>query len=172
MIKQVSWQEHLIRYYELHKWTCKQSNIAPHSFQYFELISRLSPENHKLFAAFNQDNVPVAYHNDLCFKENVFYHTAASSEEGNSKHAHYLLTWSSILSAHSEFYKNYEIGEICFGNVSKKHKQISFFKTRFGGELHRFFRADKEYEYLSRINILKKILKSTLDLACTFVANK
>ena len=154
-IELVSWKEHLDDYYNLHKITYRQSNILPYPFRYFEMIADCPIENHKLFAAFDENGKIVAYHNDLYFKKNVLYHTASSSPAGNKLGAHYLLTWQAIMNAYQTGCQHYEIGEIPLLTKETKSANIGFFKTRFGGDLYRMLRFQRAYTWNPKIDALK-----------------
>ena len=158
-VELVDWKEHLENYYALHKLTYQKSKLQPHPFAYFNLITNLSKDNHKLFAVFNQNKEVLAYHNDLYYKKTVFYHTASSSDYGNTIGAHYLLTWNAIKFAKENNCEFYEFGEVVFDNNTKA-QQISFFKTRFGGELYRLYRAEKKYIPSPKKDAFIKCLRS------------
>lgn len=159
-VERVTWRDHLDSYYKLHTTTYEQSQLPPHPFRYFEMISELAPENHKLFAAFNKEENVVAYHNDLHFKSAAFYHTATSSFEGNKQGAHYLLTWSAIAYARKKGCSVYEMGEIPLGTKVQKHETLGFFKTRFGGSPHRMLRFQKCYNWTPRLTAFKECIRS------------
>jgi len=168
IVEEVDWKDHLDRYYELHKITYAKSKLLPHPYEYFQLIASLPSENHKLFAAFNQNGQVIAYHNDLYFKGNVWYHTAASSDEGTKESVHYLLTWTAIKSAYITGCQHYEVGEVFFGESTEKIKKISFFKTRFGGKSYRLYRGEKIYIHQPHKKALAQVFKSLRELINTF----
>lgn len=168
-VKKVKWIDHLESYYNLHQKTCERSNLSPHPFSYFKLIATIDEENHFLFSAFDKDNNIIAYHNDVVFKNKVAYHTAASSEYAFKDGSNYLLMWASICSALKNNCSHYELGEIHLNHPDPKIQQISFFKTRFGGELHRYFRGEKNFSYHPKMQATKNFLRSGKNLVKTLL---
>ena len=160
-VKQVNWHDHLEHYYNLHKETCKKSNLSPHPFSYFQLISDLPETQRQLYALYDEDDLPISYHNDLIFKKKTFYHTAASSSASHKGGKNYLLMWHSIKEALKAENTYYELGIIPFNHPDSKVRNIGFFKTRFGGELHRYFQGEKTLSTSSqRIREVKNLIRA------------
>lgn len=167
IVELVDWRDHLENYYHLHKLTYQKSKLQPHPHDYFQMISNLSKENHKLFALMNKQGGVLAYHNDLHYNKAAWYHTAVSSDEGNKLGGHYLLTWHAIQYAKSAGCQLYEVGEVVFDEKNKKATQISFFKTRFGGELHRLYRGERQYVPQPQKEALLQVIRSSRKLIGT-----
>jgi hypothetical protein len=165
----VDWKDRLDHYYHLHKLTYQKSNLNPHPYEYFKMISNLSKDNHKLFAFSNKEGNVLAYHNDLHYQNTACYHTAASSEEGNALGAHYLLTWHAINFAQRTDCRFYEVGEVIFDDKYQKAKQISLFKSRFGGDLNRLYRAEKKYTHNPKKDAFFELLRSAKKLSMELI---
>ena len=98
-----------------------------------------------LWAALDQKGGTVAFHNDMHFGAGAWYHTGCSTAAGLATGANYLLFWKSMLGAKAAGRRWYDCGEIFPPGADKKLNGLTFFKTRFGGEPHRFLKAGKNY---------------------------
>jgi hypothetical protein len=140
------WSEHVDSYHELHTATYARTGAIRIAREYFAGIAdRIAPLGlSRLLVARDADGRVVAYHNQACFREAAFYHTGCSATDHLGSGVNHLLFWSSMLDARAQGRKWYEVGEVFFSYGSEKDRGLTEYKTRFGGDTHRTFRARME----------------------------
>lgn len=140
-----SWPGLLDAYYETHVATYRRTGVAPHPKEYFAGIAReLWPRGYGvLWVARDMSGVPIAFHNAIWFGESAFYHTACSGHRALDAGANYLLFWDALIGAKAAGVRWYDCGEIFPSESSDKRAGLTTFKTKFGGEMHRFFKCSK-----------------------------
>jgi ubiquinone/menaquinone biosynthesis C-methylase UbiE len=89
------------------------------------------------------DGEMVAFRNDARLGEGVLYHTGCSKSDALETGVNYLLVWEAIRGAAHDGFKWYEVGEVFPAATDGKARSLTEFKSRFGGELHRYFKARK-----------------------------
>ncbi|RLJ68005.1 lipid II:glycine glycyltransferase FemX [Sulfurisoma sediminicola] len=148
VVEEAAWPEMVDTYYRIHVETYTRTGTTPHPRAYFEGIAReLWPRRHSvLWVARDGRGEPIAFHNALWFRDGAFYHTGCSTAEGLATGANYLLFWRALLAARESGIRWYDCGAISAGESSGKLGGLSVFKTRFGGEPHRFFNCSKVLE--------------------------
>jgi SAM-dependent methyltransferase len=141
-VRKCSWKEMLEDYYRIHVQNYQRTGVTPHPKAYFEGIANQPNEHHVLWAGFDPQGQPIAFHNDARFGKTAVYHTGCS-ESGHLKSGiNYLLFWEAILGEKREGLTWYETGESFPEAISGKTKGLTDFKGKFGGELHRLFRGE------------------------------
>jgi len=129
-------------YYDVHKETYLRTGVQPHPKAYFEGIARQSTQHHLLWVGFDPLGKPVSFHNDARFQHSSLYHTGCSETAHMNSGINYLLFWEAIVGAKADSCRWYEIGEAFLSAAEGKDKGLNGFKSKFGGELHRFFRGE------------------------------
>jgi SAM-dependent methyltransferase len=144
-VQRVDWLSMLDRYYEAHCTTYRRTGVTPHPRTYFEAIAReLAPRGHAvLWAAFTRAGEPIAFRNDARCRDGVVYHTGCSKNEALETGANYLLVWEAVQGAVRDGFRWYEIGEVFPAAKDGKARGLTEYKSRFGGDLHRYFKAFK-----------------------------
>ncbi len=145
-VRRVDWVEYLDAYYPCHCETYARTGVDPHPKAYFSGIAHeIAPLGYAvLLAAFTHRGEPIAFHNAARFGNGALYHTGCSHPRALELGTNHLLLWQSILSAKQDGLGWFDVGTILPGTTDPKLKGLSLFKTRFGGETHRFFRCEME----------------------------
>lgn len=151
-IVQANWPEMLDRYYRIHQENYLRTGVTPHPKSYFAGIAHEMADvgYSVLWAALDRNGDAIAFHNDMHFGAGAWYHTGCSTDSGLATGANYLLFWKSMLGAKAAGRRWYDCGEIFPPGSDKKLSGLTFFKTRFGGESHRFLKASKVYGLADR----------------------
>jgi hypothetical protein len=146
-IVQANWPEMLDCYYRIHQENYLRTGVTAHPKSYFLGIAHEMAEAgySVLWAALDQRGDAIAFHNDMHFGAGAWYHTGCSTDAGLAAGANYLLFWKSMLGAKAAGRRWYDCGEIFPPGADKKLNGLTFFKTRFGGESHRYLKASKVY---------------------------
>jgi hypothetical protein len=147
VVVEADWGEMLNRYYRIHEENYLRTGVTPHPISYFSgIANEMAVAGHSvLWAALDQEGEAIAFHNDMHFGAGVWYHTGCSTEAGLATGANYLLFWRSMLGARAAGRQWYDCGEIFPVSDDKKRNGLTLFKTRFGGQPHRFLKASKNY---------------------------
>jgi ubiquinone/menaquinone biosynthesis C-methylase UbiE len=137
------WAELVDAYYRVHSETYHRTGVTPHPKKYFEGIARhMAPRGYAaLWAGLAPDGVPVAFHNDTRFCGASLYATGCAETAHLDSGINYLLFWSAMLGARREGCTWYEVGEVFPDARDGKSRGLTVFKSKFGGELHRSFKA-------------------------------
>ena len=85
---------------------------------------------------------PVAFHNSGRYGGGAVYWTSCARQEAAAANANYLLFWHALQGAGKAGCTHYDIGEVFPGATQGKQQGLSIFKSKFGGELHRYYRAE------------------------------
>ena len=143
-IRRVEWRHYLDTYYKVHRETYIRTGVSPHPKSYFAGIAcEMAPRGHAvLLAAFSADGEAIAFNNTARFGEGAFYHTGCSRSQALNLDANHLLLWHAMLAAKEDGIRWFDLGTINPLADDPKLKSLSIFKTRFGGEPHRFFRCE------------------------------
>jgi hypothetical protein len=143
-VRRIDWREFLDAYYVCHCETYTRTGVSPHPKAYFAGIANdIAPRGHAvLLAAFTRTGEAIAFHNSARFGEGALYHTGCSREQALEIGANHLLLWRSILSAKQDGMRWFDVGTIIPGTADPKLKGLTLFKTRFGGEPHRYLRCE------------------------------
>lgn len=157
-VKRVNWTTILNTYYDVHKETYNRTGVKPHPFEYFKTIAALGENNNAvLWAGFDRSGKPVAFHNDGRYREGSHYWTGCCETEHLGSGINYLLFWESIKGAKRDGCRYYNIGEV-FPNVNKgKLNGLTIFKSKFGGELYRFYKGEID---LTSPSITQKFIRA------------
>jgi len=143
-VRRVDWREFLDAYYDCHCETYTRTGVSPHPQAYFAGIAHeIAPRGHAvLFAAFSRAGEPIAFHNAARFAHGALYHTGCSRTQALELGANHLLLWRSILAAKEDGLRWFDVGTIIPGTDDPKLKGLTLFKTRFGGEPHRYLHCE------------------------------
>jgi hypothetical protein len=147
IIVRANWAEMLDSYYIIHQENYRRTGVTPHPKSYFYGIAHeMADAGYSvLWAALDREGHAIAFHNDMHFGVGAWYHTGCSTDAALKNGANYLLFWKSMLGAKAAGRLWYDCGEIFPVSVDKKRDGLTLFKTRFGGEPHRFLKAAKQY---------------------------
>ncbi len=148
IIVRANWAEMLDSYYIVHQENYRRTGVMPHPKSYFSGIAHEMAETgySVLWVALNREGHVIAFHNDMHFGVGAWYHTGCSTDAALKNGANYLLFWKSMLGAKAAGRRWYDCGEIFPVSADKKRDGLTLFKTRFGGEPHRFLKATKQYD--------------------------
>lgn len=140
---QEPWTDLVDDYYRVHQEAYARSDLPPHPRTYFDGFAReIQPTGHvALTVGRDPSGRAVAFHNTVRFGEGAIYTTGCSETAHRADGIDYLLFWSAILAAKRAGSRWYEAGEVHVGATDPKMKGLSTFKSKFGGELHRYFRG-------------------------------
>lgn len=143
-VESVSWPEYIDEYYQLHCETYQRTGVPPHSKQYFSgIATEMWPAKFSvLHRAVLSDRGTIAFHNTAIFGVGAFYHTGCSTSDALSIGANHLLMWEAILAAKNQGALWFDVGPVFPDANSGKLEGLTSFKTKFGGEPHRFFRCE------------------------------
>jgi hypothetical protein len=143
-VERADWGSQLDRYYALHRDTYQRTGVQPHPKEYFAgLATYMAPSNHSvLWLARSREGEPVAYHNAAWFGEGGYYHTGCSAKTANDLGVSYILFWEALLGAKAAGLRWYDCGAIFPNATESKQRGLTTFKTKFGGEAHRLFKAE------------------------------
>jgi hypothetical protein len=146
-VVRANWAEMVDCYYRIHQENYLRTGVTPHPKSYFLGIAHeMADAGHSvLWAALDEQGQAIAFHNDMHFGAGAWYHTGCSTDAALASGANYLLFWKSMLGARAAGRRWYDCGEIFPPSADKKRNGLTLFKTRFGGEPHRFLKAAKEY---------------------------
>ena len=144
-IERAVWTDSLEDYYRLHQETYRRTHATPHPFAYFHGIAHgMGTMGHSvLWRARASDGTTLAYHNSAWFAHGGYYHTGCSVDPIAELGAGYVLFWNALLGAKNAGLWWYDCGAIFPNAVDSKQKGLTTFKTKFGGEAHRAFRAQR-----------------------------
>jgi hypothetical protein len=154
-VEQVDWQANLDVYYDMHTETYTRTGVTPHPKAYFAGIAKhVAPSNSaRLFAILTPAGEPIAFHNMAVLDPGAYYHTGCSREIAGNDGIGYLLMWEAIHAAKRAGALWFDCGWIFPTATDTKQQGLTMFKTRFGGEPHRAFRAELVGEQLSSQSI-------------------
>ena len=146
-VEQADWVTAVDKYYSIHQENYRRTGVTPHPKTYFSGIAqKMAPLGHSvLWLARNAGGEPIAYHNDMHFKEAAWYHTGCSTAAALNCGANYLLFWRAMLGAKITGRRWYDCGEIFPRGSDAKRDGLTLFKTRFGGAPRRFCKAGQDY---------------------------
>jgi hypothetical protein len=139
LVKRLNWRDELDNYYNLHQETYKRTGATPHPKAYFSGIMSITAEAgySVLWGALSADGRIVAYHNAAWFSPGGCYHTGCSLTEAGENGVGYLLLWEAMLGAKESGLNWYDCGTISPNSSDMKQRNITTFKTKFGGDPHR-----------------------------------
>jgi hypothetical protein len=144
-VEEVDWKRNLRSYYEVHAENYHRTGVQPHPFAYFEGIAEeMAPSGHsRLWAGYPRRGKVAAYHNNATYGYTCLYHTGCSTGAALGSGINYLLMWNAIKGAKARAETLFEVGEV-FPNIpTGKQAGLTIFKSKFGGELCRSYKAQK-----------------------------
>lgn len=146
-VEQVDWEANLDAYYDMHTETYTRTGVTPHPKAYFAAIAKhvATSNSARLFALLTPAGEPIAFHNMAVLGSGAYYHTGCSREIAGSDGAGYLLMFEAIKAARLAGILRYDCGWIFPEADEGKQKGLTLFKTRFGGEPRRSFRAELSF---------------------------
>lgn len=155
------WNEELDNYYKIHVENYERTGVVPHPKKYFQGIAEdmASDGYYLLWSCKDSSGNVVAYHNSCVFGNAGFYNTGCSSSESLTAGVNYLLFWEAFLGLKKHGLAWYDCGEIfphASGQNKKKLEGLSTFKTKFGGENHRYFKCKKTLKHLKQVNKIQE----------------
>jgi len=143
-VTQLEWGEALPEYYRVHMNTYRRTGAEPYPKGYFEGIARiLAPRGRAvLWGASDPLGRLVAFHNSARYAGGSDYWTGCCETEHLASGVGYLLFWEALLGAKREGCTHYELGEVFPNARDGKLKGLSTFKSKFGGDIYRLYRAE------------------------------
>lgn len=148
-VRPLPWDAVLDDYYQAHEATCRRTGATAHPRSYFEGIAgRIAPLGHSvLWAGFDGTGRPVAFHNSARFRNSAAYWTGCAEGEHLASGVSYLLFWHAMIGAQQAGCRWYDVGEAFPGAAAgSKLRGLTGFKSKFGGELFRFYRGELHVE--------------------------
>lgn len=151
-VREADWPSTVDDYYRAHAENYRRTGVEPHPKAYFAgIASEMAPGGHSvLWVARTAGGQPIAFHNDMHFGAGAWYHTGCSVAAALDNGANYLLFWRAMMGAKAAGRRWYDCGEIFPQGGSTKQDGLTLFKTRFGGQSHRFLKAGRDYTPISR----------------------
>lgn len=146
--ERADWAERADDYYRVHVETYHRTGVPPHPQRYFEGIGRqlAACGFAVLWAGVAPDGRLVAFHNDSRFQGASSYFTGCSETDHLDSGVNYLLFWAAMVGAKQDGCEWYEVGEVFPAARDGKSRGLTVFKSKFGGELHRSFKARRMLE--------------------------
>jgi hypothetical protein len=149
-VEQGDWQQEVETYYDCHVETYTRTGVPPHSKTYFEGMAHYSaPKGMSvLWVCRDAEGKAVAFHNSSLFAGIGIANTACSVTYAMENGANYLLFWEAMRGLKAMGIRWYECGDLFPGVTHDKFGELkqfglTFFKSKFGGENHRYFRCFK-----------------------------
>jgi hypothetical protein len=149
-VERGDWQAEVDTYYACHVETYTRTGVPPHPKAYFEGIADCStPKGMSvLWVCRDAGGKAVAFHNSALFTGSGMYHTGCSASDAIEEGVNYLLFWEVMCGLKDMGIRWYECGEVCPNTTQEsfgKNKLFgtAVFKSKFGGENHRYFRCFK-----------------------------
>lgn len=144
-VERVDWLLSLDQYYALHCETYHRTGVSPHPREYFAGIAgSMAPDGYAaLWCVRDAEGTAVGFHNDVWFRKAAYYHTGCSASGRGVSGAGYLLFWEAMKGARAAGIEWYDCGAVFPNADDPKQRGLTTFKTKFGGEMHRLFRARK-----------------------------
>ncbi|MDD2890557.1 MAG: peptidoglycan bridge formation glycyltransferase FemA/FemB family protein, partial [bacterium] len=142
-VKKIQTLEEMEKYYEIHCETYRRTGVRPHPEEYFLGIyeKMVSKNISVIWAGISPQGEMVAFKNIGCFGEGTLFWTGCCKTDHLKNGINYLLTWHSICWSKEQGYRWFESGE-AFPNIREgKLKGLNDFKSKFGGELYRFYKG-------------------------------
>lgn len=142
-VERGDWSEHLDDYYAVHRETYQRTGVEPHPRAYFQAIAdEFAPAGQAvLWVARAPGGQPVAYHNCARFGHGACYWTGCSRGGHDRAGVNYLLCFHAIDGALHDECQYYDMGEAFPATADQKLRGLTVFKSKFGGELYRFYRG-------------------------------
>jgi dTDP-4-amino-4,6-dideoxygalactose transaminase len=143
-VERGNWLELVDEYYRVHSETYHRTGVAPHPLGYFEAIAtRIATQGHAvLWVGRDAAGKAVAFHNCARYAESSLYWTGCCETGHLDSGINYLLFWHAIEGARADGCRWYETGESFPEAGEGKLRGLSVFKSKFGGDLHRFFKGE------------------------------
>ncbi len=137
------WQEALEEYYDVHVQNYTRTGVPPHRRSYFEGIAHdIAPDGAAvLWVARDARGQAVAFHNDARFGSGSLSWTACSRNKHLEGGINYLLFWESLKGARRDGCRWYDANELFLDAEDGKLRDLTTFKSKFGGETYRFYRG-------------------------------
>ncbi|WP_026380425.1 GNAT family N-acetyltransferase [Afifella pfennigii] len=144
-VERCDWGAYADRYFEAHRETYHRTGVSPHPKAYFDgIANHIAPEGYAvLLVGFSPSGEPIAFHNDATIANGRLYHTGCSFNGHLDSGINYLLMWRAITGALESGCRWYEVGDVFPWVQDGKQRGLTVFKSKFGGELHRSFKARK-----------------------------
>lgn len=154
-VERAKWDECVDHYYRLHCETYRRTGVVPHPRDYFAGIAAYTaPAGHSvLWRVRSSEGETIAYHSAAWFGVGGYYHTGCSAIKASEYGASYLLFWEAMLGAKNAGIRWYDCGAIFPSSEDAKQQGLTTFKTKFGGEAHRFFRVEKPLQQAAELAI-------------------
>jgi SAM-dependent methyltransferase len=137
------WEPLVADYCRIHAETYARSDLPAHPREYFEGFARsIGPAGlSALMVGRDPAGRPVAFHNAVRFGTAAIYTTGCSETAHLASGVNYLLFWEAMIAAKRAGCCWYEAGDIAPASADAKIRGLATFKTKFGGEDHRYFRG-------------------------------
>lgn len=137
------WAPLVGQYYAAHQETYARTGAPCIDRRYFEgMAASTAPRGiSRLMVARGPEGEAACFVNLACHQDTVWYHTGCGFSKHLNSGATPLLLWESILDAKRRGFRWFEVGEVELPLRPGKGGTLSLFKSKFGGEVHRYFRG-------------------------------
>ncbi len=137
------WASVVEDYHRVHDETYARSGLPAHPREYFEGLARwIGPAGLSvLMVGRSPAGRPVAFHNTVRLGVAAIYSTGCSETAHLDSGVNYLAFWEAMLAAKRAGCAWYEAGDVALASDDPKIRGLATFKSKFGGENHRYFRG-------------------------------
>lgn len=157
-VQREDWAELWPEYYRAHSETYQRTGVAPHPQAYFEAIATQIAKRGQavLWVGREPAGRPVAFHNCARYRDGSLYWTGCCETAHLASGINYLLFWEALLGAKADGCAWYEIGESFPDQHSGKLWGLTLFKSKFGGELYRYYRGEIQVLHQPGLSFLRQ----------------
>lgn len=137
------WASVVEDYQRVHAETYARSGLPAHPREYFDgFARRIGPAGLSvLMVGRSPEGRPVAFHNTVRLGVAAIYSTGCSETSHLNSGINYLVFWEAMLAAKQAGCRWYEAGDVAPASKDVNIRGLTTFKTKFGGEDHRYFRG-------------------------------
>jgi hypothetical protein len=140
------------QYYAAHQETYARTGATCIDRRYFEGMAAITEPRgiSRLMVVRGPDGEAAAFVNLGRHQDSVWYHTGCSFSRHLGSGAMPLGFWMGMLDAKARGCAWFDVGEVLLPFQPGKTGTLSLFKSKFGGEVHRYFRGTIRFDHAER----------------------